>query len=1447
MATMAAVAQIKIGDNPQNIDPSSLLELESSSRVLVISKVSTLQMETITPQRGGLVYNTDTECIHYYDGAQWVNLCDAVSFTLTNDPIENLRSTIAITQTQGNYNLEVATNSIRTEQIADGGINGVDIQDNSIGRNKLGDAAVGPDELATESVDSDAIIDRTIESRDMAIAGPIQILTTNINGIPDWQNQNELYELTFDKDSNTLTLNPATGTGSNSINLEALVGSDDQTLTLTPDNRLQIENGNEIDLSFLNNTGSDNQTIDSDNTPGNIAILNGNEITLNVNDADAEPDNELQNINEVLADGNDAGGLLIKNIGTPVDDQDAATKGYIDTEIADIVTSGGSDPINEQNQTFEVAGGELRLTDVAGTLAVPLTDIDTNTQLSDADITALGYIKTDLDEQNLAQVLAQGTDANALQIKNLLDPTDPQDAATRAYVDANAGGNQNLAQVLAQGTDANTLQIKNLLDPTDLQDAATKKYVDDNIVAAGGGVPTDELNQTFIINGLNIELTDAGGTLQIPINQINSDDQDADEVLVTAAPTNYTAGTPNVEAHLAGIDAALAAGGNPTDEIQDLDLTTDILTITNNAAATPIDLTPYLDNTDDQDAAEVAVTAAPTNYTAGTPDVEAHLAGIDAALSGGGGSIELADQTTITGDGTLGNEFTVGTIGTGEIGNGTILLEDINQNGAADGQIIKWDATANAGTGGWIVAEDRTDGTGVPTLTNATILIGDATNTPQERTISGDVTLDNTGLATITVDAITSAEVTDLSIATDDLANNSITIEKIAEGLDGQILTTNGTDVIWADNTLAVSNLATDDLTQDNEDRIYNFGANALTFLGTGTIGISQNPAFNAAAALHVDGTTLSNGFATASPLGFYFNGNLETGLHFDEFTPDLVSLTAGNIRALTVTNTAGTTNVLVPERLQLGGLVADNSNAVGTNGQVLTSTGTGVAWQDVPGSLTGVTGSIFFADATGEVSENNAQLFWDTGLNRLGIGTNTPERKLDVAGEIRGNQFSSTGGTVAEPAYSFSTGDDANTGMFRPAADEIGFAVGGVEALRMEEDGGNTNVTIFQSLTLENLLLDKDGDAGTPGQILSSTGTQTDWIDAPTGGAINTDATLTGDGQTGTPLSIADNSINSARIADGTIANEDIAANAIETANILDANVTEAKIAPGADGEVLTTAGGVATWAAPTAGAVSTDGTTITGDGNATDLSVPIGGITTGQILDGTIANADIAANAIETANILDANVTEAKIAPGADGEVLTTAGGVATWAAPTTGAVSTDGTTITGDGNATDLSVPIGGITTGQILDGTIANADIAANAIETANILDANVTEAKIAPGADGEVLTTAGGVATWAVPTAGAVSTDGTTITGDGNATDLSVPIGGISTGQILDGTIANADIAANAIETANILDANVTEAKIAPGADGEVLTTAGGVATWAAQVEWQHGRHRQQVR
>ena len=46
--------------------------------------------------------------------------------------------------------------------------------------------------------------------------------------------------------------------------------------------------------------------------------------------------------------------------------------------------------------------------------------------------------------------------------------------------------------------------------------------------------------------------------------------------------------------------------------------------------------------------------------------------------------------------------------------------------------------------------------------------------------------------------------------------------------------------------------------------------------------------------------------------------------------------------------------------------------------------------------------GSIPFIGASGVLSQNNSQLFWDNTNSRLGIGTTSPQQKLDVWGNLQ-------------------------------------------------------------------------------------------------------------------------------------------------------------------------------------------------------------------------------------------------------------------------------------------------------------------------------------------------------------------------------------------------------------------------------------------------------------
>ncbi|MCG2462873.1 tubulin-specific chaperone A, partial [Flavobacteriaceae bacterium F89] len=67
------------------------------------------------------------------------------------------------------------------------------------------------------------------------------------------------------------------------------ITSTDLSVTITPS-----PTGNDFDLSVAG--GTDSQDISTDGSAGDISIANGSNITLNVDDADASPTNEIQNI-----------------------------------------------------------------------------------------------------------------------------------------------------------------------------------------------------------------------------------------------------------------------------------------------------------------------------------------------------------------------------------------------------------------------------------------------------------------------------------------------------------------------------------------------------------------------------------------------------------------------------------------------------------------------------------------------------------------------------------------------------------------------------------------------------------------------------------------------------------------------------------------------------------------------------------------------------------------------------------------------------------------------------------------------------------------------------------------------------------------------------------------------------------------------------------------------
>jgi len=97
--TSSGIAQVKIGDDVSTIHEASLFELESTSKALVLTRVTTAQMLDIVPLNGALVYNTDTNCVHVFDGSNWQNLCTNASGSISL--VNNVDGSFTITSSDG--------------------------------------------------------------------------------------------------------------------------------------------------------------------------------------------------------------------------------------------------------------------------------------------------------------------------------------------------------------------------------------------------------------------------------------------------------------------------------------------------------------------------------------------------------------------------------------------------------------------------------------------------------------------------------------------------------------------------------------------------------------------------------------------------------------------------------------------------------------------------------------------------------------------------------------------------------------------------------------------------------------------------------------------------------------------------------------------------------------------------------------------------------------------------------------------------------------------------------------------------------------------------------------------------------------------------------------------------------------------------------------------------
>ncbi|MBE7659921.1 hypothetical protein [Tenacibaculum finnmarkense] len=320
-------------------------------------------------------------------------------------------------------------------------------------------------------------------------------------------------------------------------------------------------------------------------------------------------------------------------------------------------------------------------------------------------------------------------------------------------------------------------------------------------------------------------------------------------------------------------------------------------------------------------------------------------------------------------------------------------------------------------------------------------------------------------------------------------------------GANGQVLSSTGTTTKWVDNiknkvtatatSIEPSNSIEGDVwfdTVNNEIKIYDADepivANQWKKLSN--ITAAANNIYTTNGNITADRTITGN-IVNRFDIG-YFKAFMISNTEFITF--DATEMI--NLQAINGVNLRSST--IADENFQVKKSFLDKDGDSGIAGQVLSSTGIGTDWID-NAAHTGTPGSIFFAGTDGKPTENNIQLTWDNTALKLYVGApfnTTDTNKLTVNGTARATRFRSSNGTVGDPAFKFS--GDNNTGMYRMAADQLGFTTGGVNALSID---ATQNISIPKNLSVTGTFADTTGDVGTAGQVLSSTGIGTDWVDA--------------------------------------------------------------------------------------------------------------------------------------------------------------------------------------------------------------------------------------------------------------------------------------------------------------------------------------------------------------
>ena len=668
-----------------------------------------------------------------------------------------------------NLNLDAATNNL---SITDG--NNVDLSaylDNTDDQTATEVTVTAQGNLTSTDVQAALVELQTDVDNDLGGDMTKAVYDTDNNGIVD--NAATVNSLTVQtavpanadfSDDQELNLagNTLSITDGNNVDLSPyLDNTDDQELSLAG-NTLSITDGNNVDLSaYLDNT--DDQNLNLDAATNTLSITDGNNVDLSAY-LDNTDDQELSLAGNTLSitDGNNVDlSAYLDNTDDQNLNLDAATNTLSITDGNNVDLSPYLD--NTDDQELSLAGNTLSITDG--------NNVDLSTYLDNTDDQNLNL---DAATNNLSI-----TDGNNVDLSAYLDNTDDQnlnlDAATNTL----------------SITDGNTVDLSPYLDNTDNQNAAGQpKCVE--VTPSGNLTSTDvqaalEELQTDVDNDLGGDMAKA--VYDTDNNGIVDNAEQVNNLTVqTAVPANADF-SDDQELNLAGNTLSITDGNNvdlspyldnTDDQNLNLDAATNTLSITD---GNTVDLSAYLDNTDDQnlnlDAATNTLSITDGNnvdlsaYLDNTDDQELNLAGNTLSITDGN-NVDLSAYLDNTDDQTAaqvafsqhtglhlptGNVQTTIEILKAEIDadEGGDMLAASNLSDLADAATARTNLGLTIGTDVQAHAPVLDDVSGLD-VADGNFMVGDGTGFVVE---SGDVARESLGLGTAaTADLDNLADVT---------------------------------------------------------------------------------------------------------------------------------------------------------------------------------------------------------------------------------------------------------------------------------------------------------------------------------------------------------------------------------------------------------------------------------------------------------------------------------------------------------------------------------------------------------------------------------------------------------------------------------------------------------------------------------------------------------------